>query len=269
MKDKQSNVKDKTSNAPQKGIKDRVLDLEKVILGMSEAYAKLIMNYNTLLKRLDQSAINDDNFKQKVSITTESMAAIVRLIRDGTEFTEANMSLAVSLNQEDRLIQQTQEMIEYGVLKEAESIAEKDSYIVGTEEDEKGKLITRRSQFPLSKLTTEFQEQFIGKKVGETIKLKEGNVIKITRIYDIVEPEEKKTPSKQEDLLPAKEQVDKLNKALEAGTEALNTETKAPLSDEEFLESLEDEPVNEQLTQGDNKEEKQSNIEEASEKASV
>ena len=189
------NNKTNADKIPQKGVKDRVLDLEKAILGLSEAYAKLATNYNTLLRTLDEDKLSQEDFKQKVSVTTESMAALIRLIRDGTELTEENITLAVSLNQEDRLIQQTQEMIEYGVLKEVEVIAEKDSYIVGKEIDEEGKMIARRSQFPLAKLTEELQKEFIGKTVGEEVKLKEGNIIKIIRIYDIVEPEEAKDPS--------------------------------------------------------------------------
>lgn len=186
---------------PVTGIKDRVLNLEKAIVSISSSYAKLATNFDNLLVRLDADKYEQENFKQKVSITTESMAGLIRLIRDKNEFTEDNLTEAIALNQEDRLITQTQEMIDSGVLKEAELIKEKDSYMVCKEVDEEGKIISKRSQFALSIFSEELKKEFFGKKVGEEVKLKEGNIIQIIKIYDIIEPkEELVVPEELEEL---------------------------------------------------------------------
>lgn len=256
----------KSNDAPRRTVKDRVLDLEKTILGLSEAYAKLAINYNTLLGKLDEDKIEEENFKQKVSITAESMAGLIRCIRDKMEFTEENLNEAVALNQVDRLIQQTQEMIECGVLKETDQIKGKDSYVVSKEFDEEGKVIAKRNQFSLARLKKEFQAKFIGKRNGDEIKLKEGNVVKIIKIYDIVEPEKTKTPT-QEDInkphaeiveqtqeaskspLSANEEVEKLNKALKAGEEGvtqgeIEDKTKQePQSNIEEISNVEEPPA--------------------------
>ncbi len=246
--DKKALIKS-NGDAPQKGVKDRVLDLEKAVLGLGEAYAKLATNYNTLLQTLDEDKFQNDHFKQKVSVTTESMAALVRLIRDGTEFTEENMTLAVSLNQEDRLIQQTQEMIEMKVLKEVDEIKKEDSYVVLKEFDQEGKIISMRSQGPLIKFTKELQERFVGKKVGEKLELKEGNVIEITRIYDIVEPEEPKIPSMPEDSQYGSGDFE--GKDVEENASPLEKALSSPSQKEDLMQS-------------DKNEEKQSNTEESS-----
>ena len=208
----------KEKEKAKRGIKERVLDLEKLVESLSASYASIATSHNTLLSRLDQEKYRNDEFKQKMQVTTESVAGMVRLMRDGKDFTEDNLSEAIAKNQEDRLVSQTDDMIKQGLLKETEEVG-KDSFIISKEFDEEGKLIARRNQFPLSRLVEKLQKEFIGKKVGDSVTLKEGNKIDILQIFNIIEPESEKAK------IP--EEVEALNKALEAGKEGLKEGSEA------------------------------------------
>lgn len=245
----------KEKEKAKRGIKERVLDLETLVQSLSASYASLSVSHNTLLGRLDQEKYKNDEFKQKMQVTTESVAGMVRLMRDSEDFTEDNLSEAIAKNQEDRLISQTDDMIKQGLLKETEEVG-KESFIISKEFDEEGKLIARRNQFPLSRLVEELQKEFIGKKVGDSVTLKEGNKIDILQIFNIIEPKPEKAK------IP--EEVEALNKALEAGKEGLKEGSKA--AKEEPTEGTE-EPTGKSVEENkesepqSNKEEEQ-NIEE-------
>lgn len=123
--------------------------------------------------------------KNAIKLLNNKVSAMVEATRSGKDLTDEVLDSIMIENNVKELDSKVKEMITNGIVSSEESVSE-NSFIVGSESDENGKVVNPRIQFAIKALNQNFQEKLIGKKPGETVSFEENKLtFKILESYKI------------------------------------------------------------------------------------
>lgn len=160
---------------PTRSAAQKIADLENAIMalyGVADSLAKENATIKTALKLLDN----------KVS-------ALVKASGRGLAINDETLEQLMVENNVEDLKSRVTKMVQDGVVVAEESVSP-NSFLVASEHDETGKVISPRIQFALKAIKEEYQTKLVGTKVGDTVLLEEGKLsVKVLESYKINSPQ--------------------------------------------------------------------------------
>lgn len=123
--------------------------------------------------------------KNAMKLLNNKVSAIVEATKSGQTLNDEVLDAIMIENNVKELDSKVKEMLTSGLVTTEEAISE-NSFVVGSESDENGKVINPRIQFAIKALSQEFQEKLVGKKPGDTVSFADDKLIfKVTESYKI------------------------------------------------------------------------------------
>ena len=127
--------------------------------------------------------------KSAIKLLDSKLNALVKVLSSGTTVSEEAIDQIMVDNNVAELASKVDNMVTQGIVTPEESVSA-NSFVVGSESDSEGKVTNPRIQFALKALAKELQDQFLGKKAGETVSFNNGKVnFTLLKSYKIAEPE--------------------------------------------------------------------------------
>jgi hypothetical protein len=125
--------------------------------------------------------------REALQLLDEKLNSTIELIAEGRPLTNESINEKAVEMKERMLKQKVDESLANGRIQITESVGD-NSFVVGRELDDDGKVVNPRIQFLTAKLPTELKDKFTGKQTGELIKTEEGKLaIEIMEIYNFTE----------------------------------------------------------------------------------
>jgi len=175
----------------------RLVDLEKTTKNQGQIIQFLANQLNNLALQFNGQNQNVSSMKFQLQSALEVSAGIIRSLRDGLTLSEESIQSSIVANKEDNLKSQVEQLKAAGVLSVAESATPK-TFVVAKELDDKGTLISGRTQFTVNQLSEDLSSKFTGAKTGDKVEIDNGHVIEILELYDVVEQKTSQTESPEE-----------------------------------------------------------------------
>lgn len=164
---KMTQVKD-TRSASQK-----ITDLENALMSLYQTADNMARDLGTI--------------KEAIKLLGNKMDSIVKAASAGEPVNDEVIARIMIENNVEELNQRVKAFIAQGILGASEQINQ-NSFVVGSENDDQGKVINPRLQFALFALDKpEVREKFIGGRVGDVLNLEEGKLkFRVQEIYQIL-----------------------------------------------------------------------------------
>lgn len=151
-------------------------------------------------QRLDTAEVNIQeltsylsNMARDISIMKEAIKLLgnkLDAVQRASNVTDDSVSMLMMENNANELKEKVDNFIAQGILVATE-IATEQSFMVGKEVDDTGKVVNTRIQFATGALTAEVRDKLIGSKVGDLVSFTEGTLkLEVNEIYSIVTPQE-------------------------------------------------------------------------------
>lgn len=141
--------------------------------------------------------------KNAMKLLNNKVDAIVKASVAGEPITDAVLDRIMIENNVADLANRVTNMVVNGVVTPEEQVSE-NSFVVGAEVEDGGKVVNPRIQFALKALQPDLQTKLIGAKPGDSLKFKEGELnFKILESYKITpEPTPEEAPAAEEAPAP-------------------------------------------------------------------
>lgn len=151
-------------------------------------------------QRLDTAEVNIQELSGYLSNMARDLAVVKEAIKllgnkldavqRASNVTDDSVSMLMMENNANELKEKVDSYVQQGLLVASE-VATEQSFMVGKEVDDTGKVINTRIQFATGALTQEVRDKLIGSKVGDLVKFSEGTLkLEVNEIYSIVAPQE-------------------------------------------------------------------------------
>lgn len=136
--------------------------------------------------------------KNAMKLLNNKVSAIVEATKNGQTLNDEVLDAIMIENNVKELDSKVKEMIKNGLVTAEEAVGE-NSFVVGSESDDAGKVVNPRIQFAVKALNQEFQEKLVGKKPGDTVSFGDGKLtFKLTESYRINDFTEKQQTAEAE-----------------------------------------------------------------------
>lgn len=177
-------------NQDKRTASQKISDLERGLMSMYQAFDAVTRDLNTT--------------KEALKILGNKAESIVQIVSRGDALNDESLSTQMLANNVAELKSKVDELVQRGLLSTAEAVGE-NTFLVGQEVDDAGKVVNPRLQFALGAISPELQEKLKGKKAGETVVLQEGKLsFAVSEVYTIVQQGQAEAPVSEE---PAQEQA--------------------------------------------------------------
>lgn len=150
----------------------------------SERFQKLEAKTELLSEQINILAEEIDRLTAILENVTKFNAALLRAADLGT-INKTTISQAFLDNAIDKLESVVQKQIEAGTLAVTEEAGERSFLVVRELRD--GEIVSRRTQFALPSIDQEIAKEFLSKKVGDSVLLKNGITAEVLNVYSIKE----------------------------------------------------------------------------------
>lgn len=159
-------MSDKKRNASQ-----RIEDLEQALMAAYQTLNQMAGDLSTIKEAIKLLGNKSDAVAKAAGLSDDVISAIM---------VDNNVA---------ELKSKTDNLVTSGVLSTVESIAA-DSFVIGKEVDDDGKVVNPRLQFALSSLNQDLQDKLVGAKVGDVVTLQEGKLkLEVMEVYKIATQE--------------------------------------------------------------------------------
>lgn len=156
----------------------------------------------SLYQTMDSMARDMGIIKEAVKLLGNKLDSVVKASARGEALNDEVIAKIMVENNIEELKGKVTDLVEKGILVSSDTVGP-NSFVVGRELDETGKVENPRMQFITSQLNPDVKDKFPGAKVGQVLKLQEGKWnFEVQEIYDIVTP---KAPEAAETSAPAPE----------------------------------------------------------------
>jgi hypothetical protein len=161
----------------------RIADLENAIMSLFHVNDNLTRDVMVL--------------KDAIKLLDNKVNSIVKASAAGESLSDEVLTRIMTQNNVEELAQKVTSMVAQGFLVQEEQVSE-NSFVVGTEIDDEGKLQNPRLQFALKAIAPEYQAKLLGAKAGDTLLLKEGKLsFRVVESYKIQEPQAEQAPAQE------------------------------------------------------------------------
>lgn len=156
-----------------------------------------------LYQTADNMARDMMTIKEAIKLLGNKLDSVVKASRNGEVMSDEVIARIMVENNIEELKEKVTNLVNQGVLQAAEE-AGPNSFIVGRELGDDGKVANPRMQFVVSALNPEVRDKFPGSKPGQTLELQEGKwKFEILEVYNIVTPQAPEAPQ----AAPAQEEA--------------------------------------------------------------
>lgn len=141
-----------------------------------------------LYQTADQMARDLMTVKEAIKLLGNKLDSIVKASSRGEALNDEVIAKIMVENNVEELREKVTNLVNQGVLVAAEEVGP-NSFVVGREIDENGKVANPRMQFVVSALQAEVRDRFPGAKAGQTLDLQEGKwKFEVQEVYNIQTP---------------------------------------------------------------------------------
>jgi hypothetical protein len=132
--------------------------------------------------------------KNAVRLLNNKVDAMVKATVSGEGISDAVIERIMIENSVADLTNKTANLVLSGVIAPEEQVSE-NSFVVGNDSDDTGKVVNPRLQFALKALPPDLQSKLIGKRVGDTVQFTDSKLtFKVLETYKIQEQQAPTTP---------------------------------------------------------------------------
>ena len=157
----------------------KINDIENALMSLYQTADNMVRDLTTI--------------KEAIKLLGNKVESIVKASLNGEAPTDEVINRIMVQNNCDDLAQKVSNMVAQGILIPQETISD-DSFIVGSEVNDKGETENPRLQFALLTLTPEVREKIKGGKSGDLITVQEGKLkFQINEVYQIKQPKAPET----------------------------------------------------------------------------
>lgn len=157
-------------------------------LNASQRLETLEVNMQEVSMFLNNLARDNQILREAVKLLGNKADAIQK----SAGITDDQVAALMIENNANELKEKVDGFLTQGVLKSSETV-DQQSFLVGKEVDDEGKVVNKRIQFAVGALQPELQSKLIGAKAGDLVQFTEGTLkLEISEIYAIVTPEQPK-----------------------------------------------------------------------------
>lgn len=157
----------------------------------------------SLYQTADNMARDLGVIKEAIKLLGNKVDSIVKASASGEAITDEVIGRIMVENNVEELANRVRNMVVQGVLAPQEQVGA-DSFIVGQELNDEGKVENPRLQFALGALKPELQEKIKGARAGDTLTLEEGKLkFKVLESYQIQQPKAPEAPAAAPEAAPA------------------------------------------------------------------
>ena len=162
--------------APKRTASQRIEDLERGVMSF----------YQTL----DNMARDLQTIKDAIKLLGNKLDSVVKASANGEKITDEVISRIMIENNVEELKRKVTDLVTQGILAASDEV-KANSFVVGRELSDDGKVQNPRMQFVVSALHPDVKDKFPGAKVGQTLNLQEGKwKFEVLESYDIVTPKQ-------------------------------------------------------------------------------
>ena len=123
--------------------------------------------------------------KNAVKLLNNKVSAIVEATKNGQPLTDETLDTIMIESNVRELESKVKEMVQSGIVTKEDAVSE-NSFVVGSESDESGKVINPRIQFALKALNKDFQDKLLGTKPGDSVSFGDNKLtFKLIETYKI------------------------------------------------------------------------------------
>jgi exo-beta-1,3-glucanase (GH17 family) len=158
------------------------------IEALEQSSQRLEQGLMALYQTADNMARDLITMKEALKLLGNKMDSVVQVISKGETLNDENISKAMVENNVADLKEKVAQLVSNGVLVASETV-EANSFIVGEEVEDSGKVINPRIQSIVSAFEDSVKSKIVGAKVGQLVEVKEGKAkLNIQEVYAIQVP---------------------------------------------------------------------------------
>jgi hypothetical protein len=128
------------------------------------------------------------NLKEAIKLLDKKVNAVVQATTAGEALSDEVLTRIMIQNEVEELTRKLERMVTLGALSPETTVSE-NSFVVGCELDDEGKIHNPRMQFALKALPKEIQDKIVGAQAGDTLRLAEKKLrFRVLESYKIETP---------------------------------------------------------------------------------
>ena len=163
-------------NQDKRTASQKIEDMERGLMALYQAAETMARDVMTI--------------KEAIKLLGNKVDAITKCSVRGQSLTDDNISSVMVENNVDELKSKVTDLMNQGILVTVEE-ATQNSFVVGQELSDDGKVQNPRLQFVVSSLDATIKDKFTGAKVGDLLNLQEGKLkLQVLEIYSINTPQQ-------------------------------------------------------------------------------